>query len=79
MKATALVDVDGWLQIDIAAETPEEAGQLAMFAMNKDAASNKVANVFADEKGIRALVNLRTRRDRNFKNRSDLKTEIVAR
>ena len=76
MKADVTVDADGWVYINLEAESAKEAGQLVTLAMNANANTQKVFDVFATQAGVSGSVSLKTRTDRSFEKRNHQRTRV---
>mgnify|MGYP003500255968 FL=1 len=76
MKAEVTVDPDGWVYINLEAESAKEAGQLVTLAMNANADTKRVCNVFATPAGVHAGVSLKTRTDRSFTKRHQQRNRV---
>lgn len=75
MKTEIELSENGWMSIRMQAETAQEAAKLVKFAMNADAESRKVLNVYVGDDGVTARVGLNYRKDR----RSDRRHKAVER
>lgn len=68
MKAEVKLNENGWMSIDLTAETPREAGLLVKLGMNADAKTRKVVRVHAGDYGVVAAIRFHYRSDRMWDN-----------
>lgn len=62
MKIEHHFDNDGWLQMTLVAETPQDSTSLVRYGLNARAEAKKVSDVFAGTGAISAHIYLKTRK-----------------